>query len=325
MTNKEKYRELCDSEKTIPIFSKSWWMDAVCGEDNWDVILAEKGGKIIASMPYTIKQSGIFKGISMPLLTQKNGIWINYPDNQKYTSKLNYEKDAVNQIVEKLESLDLDFYVQNYDYNFTNWLPLYWKGYSQTTRYTYVLDEVSDIDRLYQEIDGKIRTQIRKAEKIVSVKENCSIETFYELVSMTFSRQKMKMPYPYELIESIDKACSDHDCRKILYAEDAEGRIHAAVYLIWDDNSMYYLMGGANPELRNSEATTLLLWHAINFASSFINKFDFEGSMIEPIERFFRAFGSTQTPYFKIWKDYSKQYKLVNGIKQVGKVILRNQ
>ena len=44
MTKKEKYQELCKYEKSIPIFSKDWWMDAVCGEDNWDVLLVEGGG-----------------------------------------------------------------------------------------------------------------------------------------------------------------------------------------------------------------------------------------------------------------------------------------
>jgi len=39
LTDKELYREFCQVEDNIPIFSKDWWMDAVCGEDNWDVIL----------------------------------------------------------------------------------------------------------------------------------------------------------------------------------------------------------------------------------------------------------------------------------------------
>ncbi|MBL4938129.1 GNAT family N-acetyltransferase [Clostridium sp. YIM B02515] len=325
MTSKEKYRELCDKEKTIPIFSRSWWLDAVCGEENWDVLLVEKGGKIIASMPYTTTKNKIFKGISMPLLTQKNGIWICYPDNQKYTSKLSYEKDIINEIINKIEVLKLDFYVQNYDYTFTNWLPFYWKQYNQSTRYTYVIDDLSNIDRVYQETDGKVKTQIRKSEKVVSVKEDCSIETFYKMIFLTFKRQNMSMPYSFELIERIDMACKENRCRKILYAEDLQGRIHAAIYLVWDDTSMYYLMGGADPELRNSEATTLLLWNAIKFASTVVKKFDFEGSMIEPIERFFRAFGSTQKPYYKIWKDYSKLYKLSNIAKQLGKVIIKNR
>jgi hypothetical protein len=28
--------------------------------------------------------------------------------------------------------------------------------------------------------------------------------------------------------------------------------------------------------------------------------FDFEGSMLRPVERFFRAFGSRQTPYLRV-------------------------
>ena len=54
MTNKEKYADFCEVEKTIPIFSQSWWLDAVCG-NAWDVCLVEKGGEIYASMPYQIK------------------------------------------------------------------------------------------------------------------------------------------------------------------------------------------------------------------------------------------------------------------------------
>ena len=42
------------------------------------------------------------------------------------------------------------------------------------------------------------------------------------------------------------------------------------------------------------------LWDAIERLSGQVNAFDFEGSMIEPIERFFEVFGAAQTPYFHI-------------------------
>lgn len=56
MTPKDKYRQLCKEDKTIPIYSKDWWMDVVCGEDNWDVLIVEKGDEIAASMPIYIKK-----------------------------------------------------------------------------------------------------------------------------------------------------------------------------------------------------------------------------------------------------------------------------
>ena len=50
------------------------------------------------------------------------------------------------------------------------------------------------------------------------------------------------------------------------------------------------------------EAFHLCLWEAIKFASTVTNKFDFEGSMIESVEKYFRSFGAVQKPYFTITK-----------------------
>ena len=71
-------------------------------------------------------------------------------------------------------------------------------------------------------------------------------------------------------------------------------------YAVWDENAAFYLLGGGDPELRNSGATSLLLWELIMRARAVTNVFDFEGSMIESVERFFRAFGGRQTPYLRV-------------------------
>ena len=51
---------------------------------------------------------------------------------------------------------------------------------------------------------------------------------------------------------------------------------------------------------------------AIKFSSEVTKQFNFEGSMIKPIERFFRAFGAKQIPYFEISKSNSN---LINWYK----------
>ncbi|QPT41279.1 GNAT family N-acetyltransferase [Oligella ureolytica] len=102
-------------------------------------------------------------------------------------------------------------------------------------------------------------------------------------------------------------------------AEDEQGRHHAGVYLIWDDNTAYYLMGGGDPDLRNSDATSLCMWEAIQFAATVTKNFDFEGSMIEPVERFFRGFGAVQTPYFSISKTNSKLIKTYRFLQEIRK------
>ena len=87
-----------------------------------------------------------------------------------------------------------------------------------------------------------------------------------------------------------------------MIATDSDGNIHAAMFLVWSNKTVYYLVGGSNPKYRNSEAMTMLIWKAIEFGSSMSSEFDFEGTMVESIERFIRGFGAEQIPYFQLTK-----------------------
>jgi hypothetical protein len=129
---------------------------------------------------------------------------------------------------------------------------------------------------------------------------------FFELNAKTFERQGKAPPYSRPFIQRLHGACETNAASKVFIAVDDEGRQHAGVYIIWDEQSAYYLMGGGDPELRASGATSLCLWEAIQFAATVTHSFDFEGSMMESVERFFRAFGAIQTPYFSITKTTSR-------------------
>jgi hypothetical protein len=318
MTDKEKYRDFCKTESSIPIFSLDWWLDAVCGEDGWNVALIEKKRhRIVASLPFRIKKKWGFTFFNMPRLTQTMGPWISSCQTS-YTKKLTKEKKVMNGLLKKLPAHDL--FRQNFHHSITNWLPFYWQDYSQTTRYTYIIPDLSNLDRIWSDFCGKIRTDIRKAKKNITVRNDLGLDTFYRINTMSFERQGTKVPYSFDYVERIDRAAAARNARQIFFAIDNKGRIHAATYIIWDQNSAYYLMGGANPELRNSGAQSLLTWEAIRFSSTITQQFDFEGSMIESVERSFRAFGARQIPYFQIKKVNSKLLKLMATISALKKL-----
>jgi hypothetical protein len=168
------------------------------------------------------------------------------------------------------------------------------------------------MDAVWSGLRENIRREIRKASGRfdLRVRTDCPIDEFLALNAQTFGRQNKKLPYSMEFVRDLDSACVANDARRIFVAEDDQGRHHAGVYVIWDDQSAYYLMGGGNAELRGSGATSLCMWEAIKFASTVTQSFDFEGSMIEPIERFFRSFGGVQTPYYSITRTPSKIIRL---------------
>lgn len=297
----DKYRTLCSQEPSIPLFSQVWWLDATAGEGAWDVALVEKGGAIVAAMPYVPRKRYGFTLLGQPALTQTLGPWLRETDG-KSSTKLAQHKDWLQALIAQLPPFA--HFTQNWHWSMTNWLPFYWMGFQQTTRYTYILHTLGDEPALWSGLRENIRTDIKKASNRfqLRIRDDLTVDEFLALNRMTFARQDMALPYTEAFVHKLDQTCVARQARKIFIAEDEQGRRHAGVYIVWDGNSAYYLMGGGDPELRNSGATSLCMWEAIKFAATVTKRFDFEGSMIEPVEKFFRAFGAQQTPYFTVSK-----------------------
>lgn len=314
---KHKYCNLCKTEPTIPIFSQYWWLDAVCGEDGWDVIFIEKERRIIASMPYFLQKKYFFKYISMPPLTQTMGPWIKYPNNIKYADRLEFEKTLFNQLIARLPRVDM--FNQNFHYSFTNWLPFYWNYFEQTTRYTYIIEDISNLEETISRFSHAKHKNIKKAQNIVDVQFDLDPKTFYENHIITLKKQHKKISYSYELFKRIHDSSYQHNAGKTIYAVDKEHNIEAALFVIWDECSAYDLISTIDPDFRNSGASTLLVQEIIRFLSTKTQKFDFEGSMFEGVENSFRQFGTIQMPFFNIRKYNSKIAKAFKFFREIGR------
>lgn len=194
----------------------------------------------------------------------------------------------------------------NYNYELTNWLPFYWNKYQQTTHYTYIIDDLNNLDDVYNNFTSKARGKIRKASKCVIVTYDRTLKEFYQINKMTFERQNIDIPYNYDFIVKHDEVLKENNSRKIFFAIDEQGQIHSALYLTWDQKKSYVHMVRENPKLRNSGAGYLLILEAIKLTKETLElcSLDFEGSMIESVEKVRRAFGAKQYQYFRIFKSF---------------------
>jgi lipid II:glycine glycyltransferase (peptidoglycan interpeptide bridge formation enzyme) len=292
------------------------WLDNVCEAGmEWDVILYEKGGEIRGSFVYVIQKKHGMTLITLPKLTQFLGPYIKYPEGQKYGKRLSWEKEVMNYFIDHLPKYD-DFNM-NFHHTVTNWLPFYWKGFKQTTRYTYRIDKDTKTDELSKNLETDIRRRRKKAQHSgVEVVESDDIEQFYRLNTMTFDRQGIEIPYSLEFIKNLYRKLKEKNACKIFVATHEKKAI-AAAFLVYDTRSVFYLMGGLDSNRKELGGMDMVLYRSIEFALDNRLDFDFEGSMVESIEKYFRSFGAVQTPYHKVMKTRSKLWSLRNCIKDL--------
>jgi lipid II:glycine glycyltransferase (peptidoglycan interpeptide bridge formation enzyme) len=317
-TARDKYRALCAAESTILVFSQDWYLDAVCGADRWDVALVERDGGICAALPYYVRlKVGGLRVLGCPPLTQCLGPWLKYPEEQKYASRLSFEKEMYTALIDNLPPFA--YFSQHFHVGVRNWLPFYWRGFEQTTRYTYRLDLTPSPEELMATFKSNARGKIRKAAKCVTVRCDLGAERFYEVNKLTFERQGLEIPYDLELFQSADQALASKDRRRMFFAIDDEQHVHSALYLIWDAEAAYVHLVGESPEYRASGAGILLIWEAIAYVRDTLRLrwFDFEGSMIESVESVRRECGGIQTPYFRITKVNSRLLKVAMAMRRM--------
>jgi hypothetical protein len=280
------------------LFDQPWWLEAIA-PGQWGQIVLEDDGGVHARLPYVVKQRLGVIALTQPSLTPTLGPWL-ATSSAGYATGLAREHKAMSELIDALPRFDV--FRQAFHPSVTNWLPFYWRGFHATVLYTYRLDELTDLDRIWSGFRQNVRREIRKAERMVTVRTDLGLPAFLELNEKTFRRQNLALPYPRELVERLDAACAGRGARRLFFAVDDHDRLHAALYVVWDSDSAYYLMSGADPALRTSGAGSLLAWEAIRFCSGVTRSFDFEGSMMPSLERFFRAFGARQVPYLFVTK-----------------------
>ena len=299
LESRDRYMALCEVEPSIPLFSQAWWLDAVAGPENWSAVLVMRGDEVAGALPYVIRRRWGMTLLTQPQLTQALGPWLR-PTQAKYAKALAIEKDVLGALGDGLPRFD--GYRQNWNCACGNWLPFYWRGYQQTTQYTYRLNIQCGTEFIWSGLQNNIRSDIRKAldRYQITVRPARDLDEFLQLNRQTFQRQGRTPPYSNILVQRLYEAACDRSATDVLIAEDPEGNQHAGAFIVRDARTAYYLMGGGDPAYRTSGAGSLCLWEAICRQPEHIETFDFEGSMLEPVERFFRAFGAIQVPYFRV-------------------------
>lgn len=302
--NKVRYAAFC-GKAYVPLQFQPWWLDAVCGVNGWNVALAtDNSGEITGVLPYWLHRRWGLKIIQLPPWTTYAGPWLNYPQTLdfKVVSRLAFEKRVMTDLIRQLPAFV--FFKQNFRPEIKNWLPFYWKGFRQTTRYTYIFDAINDLEKITEGFKNTLRSDLKKAEKLVQIRrEDDSWEMVLELNKQSFQRKKLHPPNYAAQFKKLHMDLNHRKQSACFIAYDlVSGRPSAGLYLIFDTQQAAILLTGTEPAFKNQCAIYILILEALVFSAKHHLSLDFEGSMDEQIEHAFRAFGAELTPYFQVSK-----------------------
>lgn len=310
MTRIQKYIDFCEKNKQVPLFMLPQWLDIVYGARGWDVTLFEQGDSICGIMPYGYVYKGPFKGIAMPVLTPYSGYHLFYPEPLTSINRLSFERKALTELYGQLPGSA--FVEQVLQAQYTNFLPQEWLGYRQSGRISYVIEDITDVDTVWNNLGENIRREIKKARKSLTVCESDDARILYDQVILSLEKKKRDLLASKERIQKMIDFGNTRECGKLYVIKDSIDTVYAAGFVMWDKDTAWFIMrGGASEKLR-SGAMSLLVWHMIESLKDKTRSFDFMGSHFREVERFVRYFGASQqarhfiykynNPLVRLWK-----------------------
>jgi hypothetical protein len=321
---KAQYRQFCQDNKdanttgtNISVFGQPWFLDAVCGAENWDICMdIEQNGRINGVLPYFITKKWGFKIIQQPFLTGYMGLWMRYERHWNAHQKASQERAVLKNLIAQLPATA--FFSQAYAPYFQNWLPFHWSGFETTVRMTHLLNGLQNTGALFKNFKDNVRKKIKKTAATIRIETTDDVVLVYDIYNQIMATKGRKMSYSKAFLTNLHAKIKENQAGQLYKAIDTEGVVHAAVYIVWDATTAYYWLGGSVVAHRNSGALTLLLWEIMqDVAKRGIQIFDFTGSNLENLESFFSAFNAEKRTYFRVSRYGNRFFKFVDKMLRV--------
>ena len=308
---------------------QAWWLDAT-SKENWDVIFAKIHDEIVGFFVFSYqKKLGKTIVTNLPL-TQYSGPFIFYPTNLNKSDIHSFENKVYTSIIEQLDSKNIDFIEINCHHSFKNWQQFFWSGYKQTTKYTYILENISNKDTLLKEMSYSQRAKrIKKAKNDYYFSLELSAEEFYDFYKSNLKDLDKTIFYSKGFFLKLYNAAKERNQGQIISIYSKDNELLAALWTIWDSEFAYNMIMTSDKKKKCSEGTTLLIWETIDFLKDKTKNYDFEGSMIKGVALRNQSYGATALPYHSISKSNSlimsawKKYQEYKNQKNIEKTSLK--
>ncbi len=260
-----------------------------------------KDSKLIGAFHlYKSRTAKILNHYKNPPFTPHCGlVFSNHSSNK--SNQLSFDKSVLNALAEFFEKLPYQLFTLAFPIGFMDMQAFIWKKFKVIPNYTYRLDLTQSVDELLKNLSGDKRNSINKSLKdAITVSLSDDLKQVKTMVEKTYSR-KAKTVNEAILNSILFKFANAQN--SFTYVAEIDKKPTALSFCIHDTTCAYYLLGGYDNLNKHQGAGVIALWNCILHAKNLgLKTFDFEGSMIPQVEKYFRGFGGDLIPYYTLNK-----------------------
>lgn len=293
-------REDLTQLKTTSVLLSQAWIKIM--EDDRFVLngIFNKNKELIGCFYYTrFKRGKVFSQISASPFTPHCGLFVK-DETINPSQKNTFEKKIMQLIAEYFNEKKVDILALPFPCQYSDMQSFIWEGYSVEPRYTYQLNLAKPEEELLAGMSPERRKNIRKAQKDgINIQKENDYSAAKELIEATYKNQGLSIDK--NVFDAIFTSFSTERNTICMVSHNKKGDPIACVYCIFDQEICYYIMGGYSKTSRHEGAGALAMWEAIKIAKEKgIRTFDFEGSMLKSVEKYFRGFGGEIKPFYTV-------------------------
>ena len=281
------------------VFSTRTWLDCAREATGGQVHCCGcyKNGRLVAGVSGLAQRRLGQKRLRTPVLTPHGGL-LCAPIPSKGPAKLEAERNRAAELLTEHLTRAYDYVQLIHTPAIQDMRPFIWAGWEARVRYTYQM-ALRDLDGLWERVERRTRTVIRKAEKGgFQVRSTDDLELFRHQYEMIYTRPDNRMPVDAALVQRFVARASEAGLAHTMLVESPAGAVAAMVVFVDGFDTVYAWQAGADPAFNNTGALSLLYWKF--FAQTAFDKFDFVGANIPAIALFKRGFGGDLVPYFAV-------------------------
>ena len=270
------------------IFHEAWWLDIASG-GQWALASVEESGAIVGEMPYFLAKNGLWSACINPPLTRTLGPLI-IDSGQAANAEFQHRVSVTTKLIEQLPKVDRFFQV--FDPQIKDAVAFSLHGYSVSLGFTFRISCDQTCEEAWRHIRKYTRNLIDKAQRELTVTTIASIDEFLNFYNANLSDRKQQNAYGNGVMRNLVTAFVNRNAGTLIGAYSNEGVLVAALGLVWDARTMYYLLT-TRSQNAHSGAISLLVWNAIKIAIQRKLVLDLDGIATPTIYRFLASFGGS--------------------------------